>query len=275
MAEEAQPRAPWRDKVERIIFESDTPAGKAFDVVLFALILASILVVSLETVTSLEPRFGRTFYVLEWVFTGIFFVEYLARLVTVREPLRYALSFFGLIDLLSVVPAPLSLVFPGAEHLLVVRAVRLLRIFRVLKLRSFLGEASILLTAIRMSGRKIFIFFFTVFVLVINLGTLMYLVEGPEYGYSDIPTSVYWAVVTLTTVGYGDISPQTPLGRLVSTVVMLTGYAILAVPTGIVTSELTRLTHWREVAVTCRRCGLEGHTPDSRYCRRCAEALPS
>jgi voltage-gated potassium channel len=231
---------PRRLELHRVIFGTDTPAGRAFDVALIALVLASLVVVSMETVRGLQPASYRALRALEWTLTILFTAEYLLRVAAVARPLSYAVSFFGLVDLLAILPTYISLLVPGAQVLLVVRGLRLLRVFRVLKLTRFLSEARTLGAALRASVRKIAVFLLVVLTLVMVVGSLMYVIEGAEHGFTSIPTSVYWAVVTLTTVGYGDISPATPLGRALAALVMIAGYGIIAVPTGIVTAELTQ-----------------------------------
>jgi voltage-gated potassium channel len=264
-----------RARLHQIVFEADTPAGRAFDLALIAAILASILLVSLESIAGWPPAVYRWFRVGEWTLTLLFSLEYLLRLYAVRQPLRYAASFFGVVDLLAILPTYLSLVFPGAHYLLVVRALRLLRIFRILKLGRFLVEANVLQRALRASARKILVFLLTVVAIVVIVGSLMYLVEGRTNGFTSIPQSMYWAVVTLTTVGYGDISPQTPLGQAIAAFVMILGYGIIAVPTGIVTAELAYGARGDLPVSTqhCPSCGVGGHEHDARFCRRCGAAL--
>ena len=262
-----------RLRIHEIVFEADTPAGWAFDVALTVLIVASILVVMLESVPAVRLRHGALLRGLEWGFTILFTIEYAVRLYSVRRPLRYALSPFGLIDLLAILPTYLSLVLTGAQTLLVVRVLRLLRIFRIFKLAEYLRESSVLVAALRASRRKITVFLLAVVTIVVIVGTLMYVVEGEAHGFTSIPTSVYWAVVTLTTVGYGDLSPATPLGRGLAVVVMLMGYAIIAVPTGIVTMELTRARDLPVSSQACPSCGLGGHEFGAKFCRRCGAAL--
>jgi voltage-gated potassium channel len=266
-----RPERDLRAHVEEIVFGHDTPAGKAYDVALIAAIIASVSVVMLETVTEFQVRFGGELRAAEWFFTILFTVEYAVRLWCTRQPLRYAGSFFGIVDLLSVVPTYLSVVLPGAQALLTVRALRLLRIFRVLKLGQYTSEASNLGHALTRSRQKISVFLAVVATLVLVLGSLMYLVEGPSNGFTSIPRSVYWAVVTLTTVGYGDITPHTVAGQVLASVVMILGYGIIAVPTGIVTVEMGRVS--AEGGRACLRCGLERHDGDARHCKRCGETL--
>jgi voltage-gated potassium channel len=262
-----------RDRLHEIIFEADTPAGRLFDTVLIAAIIASIAVVLLESVTHIRARHGSILVALEWGFTVLFTIEYVLRLYSVHRPLRYARSFFGVVDLLAIIPTYASILIPGAQGLLVIRILRLLRIFRVFKLVSYLNESRMLVAAIRASGRKIAVFLFTLFTIVVILGAVMYVIEGPEYGFTSIPESIYWAIVTLTTVGYGDIVPVSVGGKLVATVVMLLGYGIIAVPTGIVTAEMTRVIRGEVSTQACPSCGAEGHQYDAKHCRRCGKPL--
>lgn len=267
------PQAAWRRRLHTIIFEADTPAGKAFDVVLLASIVCSIVVVMLESVRPFREAYGPTFFALEWFFTVLFSVEYVFRIISVRQPTRYILSFYGMVDLLSILPTYLSLLLPGTQYLLVVRVLRLLRVFRVLKMAAYLQEANVLGAALWASRRKISVFLLAVVSMAIIIGSLMYVVEGEENGFTSIPVSIYWAVVTLSTVGYGDVSPKTPLGQGLATLVMLLGYGILAVPTGIVTLELARNPSHKVTTQACPNCGVEGHDTDAVYCRRCGSHL--
>lgn len=276
MAEIEPASGPLRQRLYHIVFLSDDPPGKAFDVVLIVAIVASVTVVMLESVASIEARFAGPLRAAEWFFTALFTIEYLVRLSIVKRQRDYALSFFGLVDFLSVVPTYLSLLIPGAQALLVVRILRVLRIFRVLKLAHYLNEAETLSRALVASRRKIAVFIFVVLTIVTVMGSLMYVVEGGENGFDSIPRSVYWAVVTLTTVGYGDISPVTPLGQAVALMIMIMGYGIIAVPTGIVTVELNRERQSEEAArrhAECPVCGLGSHDSDARFCKRCGECL--
>jgi len=265
--------APWRHQLHEVIFEADTPAGKAFDVALLVAILLSVLAVLLESVAAIQAVYGFPLLVVEWFFTALFTVEYILRLLCVRRPLRYAVSFFGIVDLLAVLPTYLSLFVSGTQSLLVIRALRLLRVFRVLKLSHFVGEAAILRAAIHASMRKILVFLGTVLTLMVIVGTLMYLIEGEQSGFTSIPQSVYWAVVTMTTVGYGDIAPQTPLGKILASIVMIVGYGIIAVPTGIMTVELADVRKRAISTQACPNCGADGHDPDARFCKFCGARL--
>lgn len=256
------------------MFEADTAAGKAFDLAVLVCILVSVAAVVLESVEEVRREYGFALRTLEWLFTVLFTIEYLLRLSAVKKPLRYAFSFFGLVDLISVLPSYLSLFLAGSQTLLVVRALRLLRIFRVLKLGRFLGEAQVLLYALRASRPKITVFLCTVLILTLLMGSLLYLIEGPEHGFTSIPRGVYWAIVTMTTVGYGDVSPQTDAGQAIAAVLMIMGYGILAVPTGIVTVELaaaTRAKPWTTQA--CPSCSLSGHDADAKHCKYCGAEL--
>lgn len=237
-AGEEKPASEWRARLHEVIFEADTRAGKLFDVALLGLILLSVLVVCLESVRELREAHGRTLRAVEWVITGLFVLEYAARLLSVRRPARYAASFFGVVDFIAILPTFLVYFLPGSQSLLVIRAIRLLRVFRILKLTHFVGEARQLGAAMRASLRKIVVFVGVVLTTVLIAGSLMYLIEGEERGFTSIPVGVYWAVVTMSTVGFGDIVPQTVLGRILASILMLLGYAIIAVPTGIVTVEL-------------------------------------
>ncbi|WP_109694868.1 ion transporter [Chitinophaga deserti] len=268
-----EPKA-WQIRLQRIIFESDTPAGKAFDIALLGFILSSILVVMLDSVATLHSRYGGLFYVLEWVFTILFTIEYILRLITIRRPVKYMFSFLGIIDLLAVIPTYLSFAFVGAQSLLVLRALRLLRIFRVFRLVQFISEMRFLTVAIGRSLRKISIFILFVLTCVIILGSVIYLVEDENEGFSSIPQSVYWAIVTITTVGYGDVAPATPLGKFIASFIMLLGYGIIAVPTGIVTTEMAHAFKDKGHSTNaCPGCGREGHDTDAKYCKFCGAKL--
>jgi voltage-gated potassium channel len=273
MSDSANSRAAWRDTLYRIIFEADTPLGKTFDIVLVVSIVLSVLAVMLDSVASIHAQWSSTLFYAEWFFTIIFTLEYIARLVSVSKPSGYIFSFMGMVDLLSTLPSYIGLFIGGASYALSLRLLRLLRIFRVLKLAYFLDESAVMAHALAASRRKLLVFLLAILLLVMILGTLMFAVEGPENGYTSIPESVYWAIVTLTTVGYGDIAPRTPLGQAIASLVMILGYAIIAVPTGIVTVELARSHAKQNVVIACPRCMLEGHARDARYCRRCGERL--
>lgn len=266
------PMAAWRLQIYRIIFESDTKIGQQFDRWLIALILLSVAVVIADSVEFINLQMGKYFTVLEWFFTIVFTLEYIARLVCVRNPLRYALSFFGIVDLLSLLPTYIALFVPEAHALIDVRALRLLRVFRIFRLTAFINEYLSLGRALRASARKIMIFLSVVLMIVLILGTLLYVIEGPEHGFTSIPTSIYWAITTITTVGYGDIAPKTDLGRFIASVIMLLGWGTLAVPTGIVSTEMA-IERMRPqstpITQTCQNCLTEGHDLDAQFCKYC------
>ncbi len=262
-----------RERLHEIIFEADTPVGRAFDLALFAAIVASVVAVMLESVAEIQATYGSTLLAIEWFFTILFTIEYALRLGCVRHPWRYARSFYGIIDLLAIVPTYLSVFVAGTQSLLVIRILRLLRVFRVLKLAHFLGEAAVLRAAIRASTRKILVFLGTVLTLIVIVGTLMYLIEGGGGGFTSIPQSVYWAIVTMTTVGYGDIAPQTIAGKILASAIMILGYGIIAVPTGIVTVELSGASRKRITTQACPACGGEGHDGDAHFCKHCGAEL--
>lgn len=267
-------RSTLRGHLYEVIFKADTPAGKAFDLALLLVILVSIFAVLLESVDAIQAEYGAVLRWTEWTITILFTIEYVLRLWLVRHPIHYAWSFFGVVDLLSILPTYLSVLLPGAQSFLVIRALRLLRVFRILKLAHFLGEANLLGRAMRASSRKITVFLITVVTLVLIIGAVMYLIEGPESGFTSIPMSMYWAVVTMTTVGYGDIAPQTVLGQLLASAVMIIGYGIIAVPTGIVSVEMAEA--YRQTAREqrrCEECGAVGHDPDAKFCKHCGTAI--
>lgn len=263
----------WRERLYIIIFFTNTPAGKRFDTWLLLIVLASLIVVMFDSVAVMQARYGELFRALEWGFTTIFAIEYLVRIYCHPQPKRYIFSFYGVIDFLSILPAFLALLFADAQYLLVIRIIRLLRIFRVLKLTPYLSQANFLLVALRGSRQKIIVFLLSVSTLIVVYGTLMYVIEGPDNGFTSIPMSVYWAVVTLTTVGFGDIVPVTNLGKAVATLVMITGYSIIAVPTGIFTAELASAMRADTQLHDCPSCGKASHEPHAAYCARCGSAL--
>ena len=264
----------WRHKLHEAIFEAETLPGKIFDYALIVVIVFSIVLVMLESVASISEHWGKLFRVLEWVITILFSIEYCLRLLCVTNRWNYAKSFYGIVDLLSVLPTYLSLLIPGAHTLLIVRSLRLLRIFRLLKLSQYLQEAQTILAALKATRRKIVVFLFALCVIVILLGSLMYVIEGPKNGFTSIPTSVYWAVVTMTTVGYGDLVPKTVPGQLISVITMLLGYAIIIVPTGVFSVEVLRRQSLTEISTqTCENCQREGHAPDAKFCKYCGEKL--
>jgi len=269
-----KPLAGWRLRLYTIIFEADTRAGRRFDRALIAIILASVAVVMVDSVHAISLRFHHELIVAEWFFTLVFTLEYAARLACVRHPLRYALSFYGIIDLLALLPTYLALLFPDVGVLVDVRILRLLRVFRVFKLTAYVSEYQAIGLALRASQRKIMVFLAAVLMIVLVIGTLMYVVEGPANGYTSIPTSVYWAITTMTTVGFGDITPKTDFGRLIASLMMLLGWGTLAVPTGIVTAEMTYARKAPTTTRTCQECLTEGHMPDANFCRHCGARLP-
>jgi voltage-gated potassium channel len=273
-----KPVSGWRLRLYIIVFEADTRAGRLFDQVLIFVILFSIAVVIADSVQALNAVFGRLFSVLEWFFTLLFTAEYIARLVCVRRPLQYARSFFGIIDLIALLPTYLALFFPGLHALIDVRVLRLLRVFRIFKLTAYVTEFQSLTKALAASRRKIMVFLSAVMMLVLVMGTVMYVVEGAANGFTSIPTSIYWAISTVTTVGFGDITPKTDLGRLIASLMMLVGWGILAVPTGIVTAEMASLRQPQQVASpaprTCQACNAKGHAADANFCFNCGAKLP-
>jgi voltage-gated potassium channel len=264
--------SPWRLRLHEIIFESDTAAGKAFDVALLWAIIFSVIAVMLESVRGIEVRYGAVLRGVEWFFTIIFTVEYLARIISVGRPFKYMVSFLGIIDLLAVIPTYLSIFVAGTQFFLVLRTIRLLRVFRIFKLARFLGEADVLMRALKASRFKITVFLGAVLSIVIITGTAMYLIEGNENGFTSIPMSIYWAIVTLTTVGYGDIAPRTVPGQVLASLIMIMGYAIIAVPTGIVTVELAQAGK-TETAQACPACSLQDHDHDAVHCKHCGARL--
>ena len=271
-ATEPSPRG-WRHRLHEIIFESDTRAGRAFDVALLMAVLLSVLAVMLESVASVRDRFGTELKVLEWVFTLLFTLEYGLRLLALRHPGTYVVSFFGVVDLLSFVPTYLSALFPGAQALVVIRAFRVIRLFRIFKLLRHVHQAQALSQALRASRPKILVFLVGMAGTVVTMGAVIYLVEGGQNGFTSIPRSVYWAVVTVTTVGYGDMVPATPLGQAIAALAMITGYATIAVPTGIIGADLLEATRKLAVGQACPGCGVQGHDADAIYCKHCATKL--
>lgn len=272
-----KPLTGWRLKVYTIIFEADTRAGRLFDKALIAIILVSIAVVVGDSVQGVDPTLRAVFAVMEWVFTITFTLEYVARLLCVRHPWRYALSFYGVIDLLALLPTYVALLVPEVHALIDVRVLRLLRVFRIFKLTAYVSEYQSLGRALSASRRKILVFLSAVLMIVLVMGTLMYVVEGPANGFSSIPTSVYWAITTMTTVGFGDITPKTDLGRLIASAMMLLGWGTLAVPTGIVTAEMTaQRSHKTSTPTTrtCHECLTEGHVPEANFCLHCGAPMP-
>ena len=272
----------WKTKLHDIIYEADTPAGKWFDIILLISIIASIILVMLESVRSIDAQYHNLLNISEWVITILFTIEYIARIITVKKPIHYIFSFYGIIDLLSTIPKYISLFFGGVHALAALRALRLLRIFRILKLARYLGASNNLVTALKASRAKISVFLFAVIIVAIILGTIMYLVEGEENGFSNIPKSVYWCIVTLTTVGFGDIAPQTPLGQFIASLVMILGYGIIAVPTGIVSAEYTAQNKPKGElekdkihlnTQSCPNCSASKHKDNAEFCYNCGHKL--
>jgi len=280
MSKETKRFSPARERLHEVIFEADTREGKNFDIILMIAIVASVAVVMLESVPAYQERYGTLFLIAEWVFTVFFTIEYILRLYCVYKPIKYATSFFGIIDLVSILPAFLSIIFPGTHSLVVIRGLRLLRVFRIFKLASFMTQGQIIMRALKESRAKITVFVLFILLVVSIFGSIMYLVEGRHNpSFDSIPRSVYWAIVTLTTVGYGDISPVTPFGQFIAAFIMISGYAIIAVPTGIVTAEVINEANKEKKAAasvstqSCRYCTKEGHDNDAKYCKYCSEPL--
>ena len=259
------------ERVRHIIFDHNTPESRGFDIGLLALIVFSVLLVMLETVEEIETRYDTLLFGLEWIITILFTIEYIARLATVKDPKRYARSFFGIVDLMSILPVYLSLIVPGAQSLLVIRSLRLARVFRVLKMAQFITEADFLVRAIRASSRKIVVFLIVVVLINVIVGSTMYLIEGPEHGYDSMFRGVYWSIVTMSTVGFGDIAPATPAGQVLAAMLMIVGYSVIAVPTGIVSAEVASARRPREES--CRNCGSAVHSETARYCDACGLEL--
>ena len=268
-----RPKTSLRQNIHEIIFEADTPMGKAFDIILIISILLSVVAVMLDSIKSISAVYGYELYLVEWFFTIIFSIEYLLRLSSVGSPLKYAGSFYGIIDLLAIIPTYLSLFFPGTQFFLVVRILRVLRVFRVLKFVKYLNASHLLKEALIASKTKIAVFLFAVLTIVVIMGSLMYMIEGEEHGFTSIPKSVYWAIVTLTTVGFGDITPQTPVGQILASVIMIMGYGIIAVPTGIVTAEYAQVRNKIVSTQACPECSKEGHEQDADFCKFCGFKL--
>ncbi|NNC41917.1 MAG: ion transporter [Acidimicrobiia bacterium] len=262
-----------RERVRHIIFDHNTTASRAFDIGLLALITLSVLLVMLETVEQLEARYLALFVALEWIITILFTIEYVARLLTVGKKWRYARSFYGVVDLLSILPVYLSVIIPGAQSLLVIRSLRLLRVFRVLKMARFISEANFLVLAIKASSRKIVVFLIAVLLINVIVGSTMYLIEGPEHGYDSMFRGLYWSIVTMSTVGFGDISPSTALGQVLAAILMIVGYSVIAVPTGIVSAEVASAHRPRQES--CQNCGSAVHSQTARFCDACGFKLTS
>ncbi|MFB0904775.1 MAG: ion transporter [Nonlabens sp.] len=274
----------WRRKIHEVIYEADTPAGKLFDISLLFVIIISLVLVMIESVPDLGNKYADEFLIAEWIITIFFTIEYILRIISINKPTKYIFSFYGIIDLLSTIPLYLTFFFSGLNALLAVRSLRLLRVFRILKVTRYIGEADKLSKAIRSSGPKIAVFLFAVLVVSIIFGTLMYLIEGPEHGFDSIPKSIYWCIVTLTTVGFGDIAPETALGQLLATIIMILGYGIIAVPTGIVSAEYTQSKNKDKTlestpnssqvnTQTCQNCHSNKHQDGSKFCHTCGNSL--
>lgn len=266
--------APWREYLKTVIFGSESKVGRAFDIILIISIICSVIAVMLNSVVSIHNQYGEILFYVEWFFTLLFTVEYTLRIICVRRPLLYARSFFGIVDFVSIIPTYLIFLFPSVKYMSVIRILRLLRVFRILKLSAFIGEANILIVALNSSMRKILVFLYTILTLVVIFGSLMYVVEGNEAGFTSIPKSVYWAIVTLTTVGYGDIAPLTPLGQMIASAIMIMGYGIIAVPTGIYSAELVKTFRPERISNhACPDCGETGHDFDAEFCKYCGHLL--
>ena len=270
-----KPQRKWQQKLHEIIYEADTPAGKLFDVILLIVIIASIVFVMLESVKSIDNKYHNFLNISEWVITILFTIEYIARIVSVKKPLKYITSFYGIIDLLSTIPKYLSILFVGSHHLVALRALRLLRVFRILKLARYIGESNNLIIALKASRVRIAVFISFIIILCTILGTIMYLIEDDASGFTSIPESVYWAIVTLTTVGYGDIAPITPFGQFIASLVMILGYAIIVIPTGIITSELVKdsMKSVQTNTQSCPSCSVEKHRDNAEFCYKCGHTL--
>lgn len=262
---------PWQRKVQEVIYGTETPAGKAFDIILLIVILISIIVVMLESIKDLNALYSLTFYSIEWIVTALFTIEYILRIASLEKPLTYIFSFMGVVDLLSLLPTYLGLFVDGTESLMVIRSIRFLRVFRVLRLSRFMLGADILGEALKNSRHKIIVFLITILTIVIIMGGLMFVIEPNEAGFTSIPRSIYWAIITITTVGYGDIAPVTPFGQAIASMIMLFGYAIIAVPTGIVSSEMTALKKDEIKPFECPSCGESGHEKEAKFCKSCGE----
>jgi voltage-gated potassium channel len=261
-------KADWKERIHEIIYEADTKEGKLFDVILLIAILASTVLVMLESVKSFDDKYHDILNISEWVITILFTIEYILRIISIKKPFKYIFSFYGVIDFLSTIPKYLSLILVNSHHFAALRALRLLRVFRILKLTRYIGASNTLMKALTASRAKIAVFIFFIVIICILLGTLMYMIEGAENGFTSIPRSVYWAIVTLTTVGFGDITPQTPLGQLIASIIMILGYGIIAIPTGIVSSEMTK-TNLDVNTQTCKTCAAEKHKDGASFCHNC------
>ena len=268
-----QKQTSWKRELHEIIYEADTPNGKLFDIILLTTILASIVLVMLESIDSINDSYGTFLNISEWIITGLFTLEYILRIIAIKKPLKYIFSFYGIIDLLSTIPKYLSLIFIGSHHFAALRALRLLRVFRILKLTRYIGASNKLLIALKASRAKIGVFLFFIIILCVILGAIMYMIEGADNGFTSIPKSIYWAVVTMTTVGYGDIAPQTPFGQFIASIIMILGYAIIAIPTGIVSSEISKTDSIDTNTQSCPNCGIDGHKDGAEFCYSCGTKL--
>ena len=268
-----QKQTSWKRDLHEIIYEADTPNGKLFDLILLTTILASIVLVMLESIDSINDSYGTFLNISEWIITGLFTLEYILRIIAIKKPLKYIFSFYGIIDLLSTIPKYLSLIFIGSHHFAALRALRLLRVFRILKLTRYIGASNKLLIALKASRAKIGVFLFFIIILCVILGAIMYMIEGADNGFTSIPKSIYWAVVTMTTVGYGDIAPQTPFGQFIASIIMILGYAIIAIPTGIVSSEISKTDSIDTNTQSCPNCGIDGHKDGAEFCYSCGTKL--
>ncbi|MGI2114250.1 ion transporter [Shewanella frigidimarina] len=265
--------SPLKQQLRSVIFGTETPAGKRFDITLMVCIVLSVILIFIDTIEHINSQYGDYISIAEWTFTVFFTVEYILRLYCSLNRLHYARSFFGVVDLVSILPSYLGLIFPGANVALALRVLRLFRVFRVLKLLRYLSDDNLLIKAMMQSSRKVFIFFFSVSLIIMVLSVVMYVVEGPNNGFTSIPKSMYWTVVTITTVGYGDITPQTPLGQGIAALTMLIGYSIIAIPTGILTAEISHeMVRTRDLR-KCSNCGKKGHDNDAEYCNHCGSEL--
>ena len=263
----------WKDKLHEVIFEAETRAGKSFDIWLLIFIFLSLIVVMLDSVESIQLIYAKELIIAEWFFTILFTVEFILRLISVNKPFKYVFSFYGIIDLISTIPTYLVVFFPGASLFKVLRVLRFLRLFKIFKLGRFTSESKMLGKALKDSQAKIIVFLVAVFCLAMIMGSIMYVVEGQENGFTSIPRSIYWAIVTLTTVGYGDISPVTPFGQVIASIIMILGYGIIAVPTGIVTAGVILNENDHSSTQTCKNCSLDGHEEDAVFCKFCGEKM--
>lgn len=272
MKESDLPSKPWQKKIYTVIFEADTASGKLFDILLILAIILSVIVICLESIRDVKDSYGAALYIIEWVFTALFSIEYLLRIISIRKASSYIFSFYGIIDLLAILPSFLSLFFTGAHSLMVIRFVRILRIFRLFKLTRYVGEAEVLMKALASGRHKIMIFVMAVFSIALFMGAVMFVVEGEEYGFTSIPKGMYWAIVTMTTVGYGDLAPQTDIGRTLASILMIMGYGIIAVPTGIISVEIANAAKGQSVRI-CSSCKAKGHTEDAVFCSLCGNKI--